>query len=201
MARTKEEKQEYNKLYSKNNRKEILEREREYLKNLPEEEKTRRGENKREYDKQYRIKNHRKICEQEKFYRIKNKPKMKEYMKQYYKNNKVKWEPSVSGKEKIKIRVTQLRNQRRDVVLAFYGGNNPTCACCGEPHKEFLTIDHIGGGGCKHIKEIKTDIYRWLIKNNFPPGFRIFCWNCNCATRFGKPCPHEIERQQKQEAS
>lgn len=78
--------------------------------------------------------------------------------------------------------------RRRDAVFAYYGG---ACACCGETTKEFLTVDHVGGGGRKHRARIKGhDMYRWLIKNRFPFGFRLLCMNCNWATKNGKPCPH-----------
>lgn len=70
--------------------------------------------------------------------------------------------------------------ERRLKCLIHYGGNPPKCNYCGESHIEFLTIDHIHGGGKKHRRRISGHIYRWLIKNNFPEGFQILCWNCNC---------------------
>lgn len=80
-------------------------------------------------------------------------------------------------------------------VLTHYGGNPPKCACCGESHIEFLTIDHIGGRR-KHKKIIRgITLYRWLRKNNFPDGFQVLCMNCNFALgKFGY-CPHKIETQ------
>lgn len=55
----------------------------------------------------------------------------------------------------------------------------------------FLCIDHIDGGGNKHRAEIKGDFYRWLIDNNFPPGFQTLCHNCNMAKGLYGRCPHE----------
>lgn len=75
-------------------------------------------------------------------------------------------------------------------ALVAYSGDSPKCQCqgCNESNIEFLTIDHIGGGGRKH--RLETNVYRWLRKNNFPPGFRVLCMNCNFSRgRYGY-CPH-----------
>ena len=75
----------------------------------------------------------------------------------------------------------------RDEVLKHYGGK---CECCKERMFEFLAIDHINGGGGKHRKAVKIDFTYWLKKNNFPPGYRVLCHNCNMAMgRYGY-CPH-----------
>jgi len=79
-------------------------------------------------------------------------------------------------------------------VLVHYGGDPPKCACCGENHIEFLTIDHIHGGGKRHRKKIGTNIYNWLKKTKFPDGFRVLCMNCNSALGFYGYCPHQKER-------
>lgn len=83
-------------------------------------------------------------------------------------------------------------------IFEKYGGYQ--CICCKETNPYFLTMDHINGGGTKHRKSLKGGgmyLYRWILKNNFPPGFQIMCMNCN----FGKgqnfrknginKCPHE----------
>lgn len=79
----------------------------------------------------------------------------------------------------------------RTTVLTHYGGK---CECCGEDEPLFLTVDHINGGGKKHRQEIGGGgfyLHRWLIKNNFPEGFRILCFNCNCGRSLNKGvCPH-----------
>ena len=70
-----------------------------------------------------------------------------------------------------------------------YGGK---CVCCGETIIEFLTIDHINGGGTKHRKEVVGGrLYDWLIKNNFPEGYQILCMNCNMAEGIFGGCPHK----------
>ncbi len=74
-------------------------------------------------------------------------------------------------------------------ALQHYGMK---CACCGESRYEFLTIDHINGGGRKHNAEIgQGHLYRWLKKNNYPEGFRVLCHNCNQSLGLYGYCPHQ----------
>jgi len=75
-------------------------------------------------------------------------------------------------------------------VIDGYGGK---CKCCGETRKEYLTIDHKNGNGRKHRKEIGvtgSGFYRWLKENNYPEGFQILCFNCNCGKGSYSVCPH-----------
>jgi hypothetical protein len=87
---------------------------------------------------------------------------------------------------------TKARDKRaiqRAEVLAHYGNS---CVCCGESIPEFLSIDHINGGGGKHRKEIGAGaMYRWIIDNNFPDDFQILCHNCNQAKGYYNECPHK----------
>jgi hypothetical protein len=81
-----------------------------------------------------------------------------------------------------------VRRAVRAEVLAAYGG---ACACCGEREPHFLAIDHIMGHGHKHRKVIGARICYWLKRNNYPPGFRVLCHNCNLSRGFYGSCPHE----------
>jgi hypothetical protein len=76
------------------------------------------------------------------------------------------------------------------------------CSClgCKEDVFEFLTIDHINGGGGRHRAEVGSGnrFYRWLIKNGFPEGFRTLCYNCNNGIRItGDVCPHERQASER----
>jgi hypothetical protein len=66
-------------------------------------------------------------------------------------------------------------------VINAYGGK---CQICGETHWEFLTIDHIFGGGTQHRLELakeNTTIYKFLKDNNWPKDeYRLLCASCNC---------------------
>jgi len=80
------------------------------------------------------------------------------------------------------------RQEYQNLCFQHYG---TACFCCGETIREFLTMDHIYGGGSKHKRERKCDIYRWLVKHNFPDGYRTACFNCNCSRGRCGYCPHE----------
>ena len=80
-------------------------------------------------------------------------------------------------------------------VLSHYGGSPPQCACCAEKALEFLTIDHIIGGGNRHRKELKRqNLYSYLKVNNYPLGYRVLCMNCNFAIGHFGYCPHQVKR-------
>lgn len=83
------------------------------------------------------------------------------------------------------------RIRLRTEVYAAYGG--PRCVCCGETYLEFLTLDHVNGGGTKHRAIVGTGdkLHRWLRKHGFPAGFRVLCFNCNYAVFRYVVCPHQ----------
>ena len=91
-------------------------------------------------------------------------------------------------KERLSAYGRQHRQSLRDAVLRAYGD---ACACCGERRREFLTLDHIAGGGRQHKRATSSHIYRDLRNRGFPPGFRVLCWNCNCSRGSYGYCPHE----------
>lgn len=94
---------------------------------------------------------------------------------------------------------TEDHKKSRLRCLTEYSGGSLRCACCGEDHYEFLTIDHIHGDGASHRREISGNrigsIYRWLEVNKFPSGFRVLCYNCNCVRSTCGYCPHDRERE------
>lgn len=95
------------------------------------------------------------------------------------------------------------RQRLKRAAFEAYGGAK--CACCGEDHMEFLSIDHIAGDGAEHRRQLLKEagwrvsrssmcgahLYKWLKQNNYPPGFRVLCMNCNFSiAKFGY-CPHK----------
>lgn len=79
-------------------------------------------------------------------------------------------------------------------VMSHYAGGAPSCACCGEATFEFLSIDHVDGGGAEHRRNLAaqgTILYRWIKREGFPPGFRVLCHNCNQALGTWGYCPHQ----------
>lgn len=91
-----------------------------------------------------------------------------------------------------KVRHAQLKLD----VLQAYGGCQ--CAGCDVTNVQVLQIDHIGGGGEAHAREIgngnrnrgRAKLYRWLKINSFPPGYRVLCASCNIRAKLGIPFPN-----------
>ena len=91
------------------------------------------------------------------------------------------------------IRSKAFRQRQKLGILRAYSGAKVECACCREDEIAFLTVDHVGGGGNKHRRDENlhgTRFYNWLVKHNYPPGFRVLCFNCNCAVAMYGQCPH-----------
>jgi hypothetical protein len=118
-------------------------------------------------------------------------PRQKELAKAWYGRKKAEGtcpqcnrRPAIPGKIHCRIcaRIKSLysseaHHARRDAVLAHYGKR---CASCGEDHKEFLEVDHIGGGGSQHFKKVGLcGLFKDLIDRGFPAGFRTLCSTCN----------------------
>jgi hypothetical protein len=84
-------------------------------------------------------------------------------------------------------------NRRLRLEVLYHYGTK--CACCGVDHFEFLVIDHIDGGGKKQRREQGLSgsyaLYRWLRRNNYPPGYRVLCHNCNFSLGIYGYCPHD----------
>ena len=103
--------------------------------------------------------------------------------------------------EKVRSMSRAWARKQRLIVLRHYSQSDvPFCSCCKDEHLEFLAMDHINGGGLKHRRELNnggdgSGLYRWLIRNKFPAGFRVLCHNCNLARGFYGVCPHERERE------
>jgi hypothetical protein len=82
-------------------------------------------------------------------------------------------------------------------MIDAYGGR---CACCGEAEPEFLTLDHVGGGGGEHRKKFRDNgrnhvvgIRYELKKAGWPKDkYRLLCMSCNWATSRNKTCPHAL---------
>jgi DNA-binding MarR family transcriptional regulator len=79
------------------------------------------------------------------------------------------------------------RAANRRIVLAHYSPTDPpSCACCGTTGG--LGVDHIAGDGAQHRRECSMNLYRWLIRHNFPPGYQVLCSSCNSSKSMGERC-------------
>ena len=107
-------------------------------------------------------------------------------------------EPAVYGTHctscRAKARKIAKRYNRRwrQAVLDHYGNR---CACCGESHPEFLTVDHVNGDGAQerreHPRSGSGNDYHRIATCGYPDTYRLLCWNCNASRGIYKYCPHE----------
>jgi len=109
------------------------------------------------------------------------KAKLRSCATQYYWANR---EKAISSQK-------AYRQSQKEAILDHYGRY---CACCGEDEPVFLSVDHVAGDGAAHrranAKRSGASLYSLLIKDGFPVGFQILCYNCNFAKRNGHACPH-----------
>lgn len=135
-------------------------------------------------------------------YRLKNPDKMKEYRNRYAEKNP-KWWDAYNSTEKAtkwkeehpladKSHKAKYARKIKATCFNHYGGK---CACCGEETMEFLTIDHIEGGGRIHRKSLGMPsgfpFYVWIIKNDFPDYLQVLCYNCHMSKTYNGYCPHQ----------
>jgi hypothetical protein len=72
------------------------------------------------------------------------------------------------------------------------------CACCGEANPQFLTIDHIHGGGTRHRRSLGSgrSMYLEIIREGIPRDkYRILCMNCNFSFGHWGFCPHDLHKK------
>lgn len=107
---------------------------------------------------------------------------------------KKRYRDKPENKLKARIQERKVRLSWKTIVFDHYTNGKNTCQCYDESIFNFLTVDHIHGGGNQERKSGKYhNVYKYLIDNNFPDGFQILCMNCNFAKgKFGQ-CPHRGE--------
>lgn len=148
------------------------------------------------------------ICRRvkEKEYRTKNKIslKYKEYNKEYQATHQEhlrecakRWR--AENKDVIKAKKLEAHRAQRKMLWAkaieFFG----PCACCGETRIEFLSIDHINGGGNAERKQKKVTGWTRILMfdragwpDELKEKYRILCHNCNQAYGIFGYCPHVV---------
>lgn len=73
------------------------------------------------------------------------------------------------------------REKQRKQIIQHYGGKFPKCVKCGFDNIKCLEIDHINNDGAKQRKKVggNEELFRWIVKNNFPKDYQLLCRNCN----------------------
>ncbi len=83
-------------------------------------------------------------------------------------------------------------------VLTHYGGGKCKCIICGFADIRALSIDHIEGGGNEHRRTMgRSNIYKWLVENDYPEGYQTLCMNCQFIKRYKKDIPLAKGRKSK----
>lgn len=107
-------------------------------------------------------------------------------------------EYNIKNKDKIKEKCQKYHLRLKKEILNEYGGLE--CACCGEKHIEFLSLDHKNGGGNKERKSLTGSdrnggyhFYQLLKNAGFPnkDKYQVLCMNCQFGTLNGRICPHK----------
>jgi len=189
----------HKKQYWKNHKK-MLERAKKYMDKLKENPKRYKKYLQKNKERYNDNKSHYKQLHKEWREKMKQDPNWvrKERKKRliWAKNNPEKIKSNYKkNREKYLKHDKERRKKIKLEVLSYYSEGKMRCACkkCNIKGIQFLTIDHIKGSGRKHREQLKgnglgNNMYLWLKKNNFPKGFRVLCWNCNCAKGFFGEC-------------
>jgi hypothetical protein len=88
-------------------------------------------------------------------------------------------------KDEIKANVkrtgVELRRRQRTAVLYHYSNGTMACVQCGFSDVRALCLDHVNGGGTEHRRKLRNgiNVWLWLARHGFPPGYQILCANCN----------------------
>lgn len=155
-----------------------------------------RREKNREAAKRYREKDRERFNQRMRDWRAANRDKAREHAREWRNRRLREGTPeevaAIRAAESAKTKLNQ--DRCREQVFAAYGGWK--CTCCGETEKLFLSIDHIENNGAAErraglYKGGGSAFYAWLRKQNFPPGYQVFCMNCQVGKhKNGGVCPH-----------
>jgi len=137
--------------------------------------------------------------EYDRTYREEHKEHYKQLKRLWRKNNPEKYKAANINRKEYFVKSNK---QLKSEALKFYSNNKLECNCCKENNIKFLTIDHINGNGNIHRKNVckgrgGRNFYSWLKRNNYPVGFQVLCYNCNCGKSINKmsynldQCPHK----------
>ena len=123
-----------------------------------------------------------KVCNRSKQRKYYSENREKELAKQAEK--RTEWNGVKSDKP-----ITRATATNRLIRLEVLGKLGGRCKCCGESREEFLSLDHINGGGTKHRAEVGTYIFRRIRKDPDPSIYQVLCYNCNISRGVRGYCP------------
>lgn len=98
-------------------------------------------------------------------------------------------DPVFREKERHKSRIIGPKQTEfyKEAVMNVYTNGEQTCRHCGQGDLDVLCLDHIGNDGASHKRGMGENpinfagmrMYRWVVKNDYPPIFQVLCASCN----------------------
>lgn len=157
-----------------------------------------------EYNKMYSATHREELNKKSKIYYFANKENYRRIRKQWRAANK-EVVTETKRKSYLKNRLNILNSQReygktiKNRVMAHYGNGESKCVSCGFSDINALSIDHVNGNGSSHRKEVGSGgrFYHWLIRNNYPLGFQVLCYNCNWLKRLSQQIHIRVKNEKK----
>jgi len=119
-----------------------------------------------EYSKQYTLNNVEKLKKKRRKYRLKNFERLNKNQRQY----RIDHHDEIVQYDKNRWCLDRIR------CIEHYGGS---CVVCGESRIKFLVLDHVDNNGNVDRGGRGDKVCRRIIRNNFPLGFQVLCWNHN----------------------
>lgn len=182
----REEENKKSRVYNENNKETVNKKRMDrYYQNHDEElKKAKRYNDSHKLDhSNYYQKNKSSISVKKKKYSAENSELIsKQQSKKYFKNP----EKYIS---KAKQRYQNVITEFKKIVISHYSKNKMECKLCKVKGLDFLNIDHIEGRKkMGHSRKVRgSTLYHFLIKNDFPEGYQVLCWNCNNIKKFQAP--------------
>jgi hypothetical protein len=139
------------------------------------------------YNHAYRLAHREQINAKGRIYHAANRERQQKKARAYY----------AAHRGRIQIEIAKQNRLDKMAVLAKYGS---CCACCGETILQFLSLDHINGGGRAHRQRVGESGRFWkaiLNEGYSPQTYRVLCFNCNMSLGIYGYCPHHPERRQR----
>lgn len=125
-----------------------------------------------------------KICDCEYNKKTRQTPEFKEKNRN---RSRLRYETDLEFRKNVSVITTKSYLKLKYGVLEKYGG---TCNCCGEKFFEFLSIDHVNGGGAKDLIKGTASFLRKLKNSEISEDYRVLCRNCNQSLGYYGYCPH-----------
>lgn len=124
-------------------------------------------------------------------YYQRNKASIREKAKAHYEENKEELRVKAreyhhNHKDQKKAYGILWRSRLRDKVFSHYGGGKRACVRCGFMDVRALSIDHINGVGIYQRRakyRAGTELYKYLLDNDYPDGYQTLCMNCQFIKR------------------